>query len=69
MLGVVIGGGTGIRHSYVDLALTDVERGVAATRAALRKGGLPKRSWILFFDDALAAEWIGIHDDTPPPPR
>lgn len=67
-LGVVIGGGTGIRHSYVDLALIDVERGVAATRAALRKGGLPKRSWILFFDDALAKEWIGIHDDTPPPP-
>ena len=67
-LGVVFGGGTGLRHSYVDLAHEDVVRGVAAVRAALRKGGLPKRSWILFFDDALAAEWVGIYDDSPPPP-
>lgn len=67
-LGAVIGGGTGLRYSYVDLALLDVKKAVPAIREALRAGRLPKRSWLLFHDSALEAEWIGIWDDSPPPP-
>jgi hypothetical protein len=67
-LGCTIGGGTGRWYSYIDLALTDVERGAAAVRQRLRAGNVPKRSWILFFDDEWKDEWIGIYDDTPPPP-
>lgn len=67
-LGCTIGGGTGRRYSYIDLALTDVEQGIAAVRQRLRAGNVPKRSWIQFFDSDLAAEWVGIYDDTPPPP-
>lgn len=67
-LGAVFGGGTGLRYSYVDLALTDLDRGVRAAAAALRAGRVPKRTWILFFDDALREEWVGVYDDTPPPP-
>lgn len=67
-LGCYIGGGTGLRYSYVDLALTDVKKGIAAVRERLRVGNVPKRSWILFFDDYLAAEWVGIYPDSPPPP-
>jgi hypothetical protein len=67
-LGCHIGGGTGLRYSYIDLALTNVPEGIAAIRKRLQQGNVPKRSWILFFDDYLAAEWIGIYDESPPPP-
>lgn len=67
-LGGVIGGGTGIRYSYVDLVLTDLERGITLIRNTLRGGRIPNRSWILFFDADLCGEWIGIYDDTPVPP-
>src|SRR5262249_3166302 len=52
-LGAHIGGGTGLRYSYIDLALTDLDRGVEQTRKALRKLKVLERSWILFFDADL----------------
>jgi hypothetical protein len=67
-LGCYIGGGTGLRYSYIDLALTDVKKGIAAVKDRLRAGNVPKRSWILFYDDYLAAEWVGVYPDSPPPP-
>ena len=67
-LGVHIGGGTGLQYAYVDLALADLDRGVEETRRVLRKLGVPKRSWILFFDADLVAEWVGVYPETPPPP-
>jgi hypothetical protein len=67
-LGCQIGGGTGQRYSYIDLALIDLDRGIQAIRDRLRQGNVPKRTWIQFFDADLVAEWVGIYDDTPPPP-
>ena len=67
-LGCQIGGGTGWRYSYVDLALTDVEKGIEAVRARLRAGNVPRRSWIQFFNAEWEQEWIGIYPDSPPPP-
>jgi hypothetical protein len=64
-----VGGGMGLRYAYIDLALTDVPAAITAIRERLQAGGLPKRSWILFFDSDLASEWVGIYDDTPKPPR
>ena len=66
--GAFIGGGTGLKYSYVDLALSDTERGIDVVREVLRAGNVPKRSWIQFFDAHLAAEWIGIYPDSPQPP-
>jgi hypothetical protein len=67
-LGGVIGGGTGLRYSYIDLALTDVARGSRAVRDVLQDGRIPKRAWLLFCDCEWQGEWIGVWDDTPPPP-
>jgi hypothetical protein len=67
-VGCFVGGGTGLRYSYLDLALTDLDRGVDVVQRVLRDGNVPRRSWILFFDTDLQAEWIGIWNDTPPPP-
>ena len=67
-LGCHIGGGTGARYSYIDLALTDRTRGLRAVRERLQQGNISRRSWIQFFDSDLSAEWVGIYDDSPPPP-
>ncbi|MBO0699109.1 MAG: hypothetical protein J2P46_12000 [Zavarzinella sp.] len=67
-LGVHIGGGTGLMYSYIDLALTDLDRGVERVRDTLRKVRVPERSWVLFFDADLAAEWVGVYPQTPAPP-
>jgi hypothetical protein len=67
-LGCSVGGGTGLRYSYVDLALNDLERGLAAVRQALQAGKIPKRTWVQFFDADWQQEWLGIWDDAPAPP-
>lgn len=66
--GRVVGGGFGLRYHYVDMALADVNRSVEIVRQALREKRVPKRSWILFFDTDCQCEWLGIWDDSPPPP-
>ena len=67
-IGCFVGGGTGLKYSYVDLALVDVGRGAEIVRQVLREGNIPKRTWLLFYDTDLQARWIGIWDDAPPPP-
>jgi hypothetical protein len=67
-LGCHIGGGTGIRYSYVDLALVDVMKGIEVVRRCLRAGNAPQRSWVQFFDSDWGAEWVGVYKDTPAPP-
>jgi hypothetical protein len=67
--GCVIGGGTGLRYSYLDLALTDVNSAVPLITARLRAGKIPRHAWLLFFDAPLAHEWIGMYDHTPAPPE
>jgi hypothetical protein len=57
-----------LRYLYIDLALTDVERAISFIRDVLQAVKIAKRSWLQFFDDALASEWIGMWPDTPPPP-
>lgn len=68
-LGCVVGAGTGKRYSYLDLALTDVPRSLPVIRGLMQKHTVSNRSWLLFHDAWLADEWVGIYDDTPPPPR
>ncbi|HTL28822.1 MAG TPA: hypothetical protein VL282_06375, partial [Tepidisphaeraceae bacterium] len=67
-LGSHIGGGTGQMYAYIFLALSDVTRAIEVIRQTLRAHLAPKRSWLLFYDVDLVAEWIGIWDDTPQPP-
>jgi hypothetical protein len=66
--GCVIGGGSGLRYAYIDLALTDVKRATPALRQILAEKNAPPRSWLLFNDDDLSAEWIAMHPETPEPP-
>lgn len=66
--GCIIGGGSGLHYSYIDLALLDLEKGIELIRQILQKGNITKKAWILFFDSELASEWIGIWKDSPLPP-
>lgn len=67
-LGVCVSGGTGLRYAYIDLALTDLERGVEKARRVLSKLNVPERSWIQFHDVDLGHEWVGVYPETPEPP-
>jgi hypothetical protein len=67
--GCTVGGGTGLRYSYVELALADLDGAVARLRERLRAGRLPRRTWLLFHDADLQDEWVGLYDETPAPPR
>jgi hypothetical protein len=67
--GCCIGGGSGLRYSYIDLALTDLVRGVPFVREVLARLQAPPRTWLLFHDDDLAEEWVGVYPHTPAPPR
>lgn len=67
-IGCCIGGGSGIRYSYIDLALADVNQAVPIIRQVLAARRAPLRSWLLFFDDELSREWVGIYATTPEPP-
>ncbi|RYE94603.1 MAG: hypothetical protein EOO75_01540, partial [Myxococcales bacterium] len=63
-LGCVIGGGSGLRYGYVDLALLDVAAGFEVIGRVMREGAAPRRSWLLFFDDDLTDEWLGVWPQT-----
>lgn len=67
-IGSVIGGGTGLKYSYIDLALVDLDKGISIIKEVLRNANISKNTWILFFDSELESEWIGIWDETPKPP-
>jgi hypothetical protein len=66
--GCSVGGGTGLRYSYIDLALTNVEQAPEVIRGVLQERKVPERSWLLFYDRDWEQEWLGIWDDSPPPP-
>jgi hypothetical protein len=68
-LGCVVGAGLGVRYVYIDVALENVEHGITAMRETLRRLEIDHRSWILFCDGSLAHEWVGVWEDTPPPPE
>ncbi|HVW37763.1 MAG TPA: hypothetical protein VHB99_10680 [Pirellulales bacterium] len=67
-LGSVVGGGAGLRYSYIELALANVAQAWREIREILLEGRLPKRTWLLFHDAALSARRLGLYDDTPAPP-
>lgn len=68
-VGGCIGGGTGLRYAYIDLALTDIKRAAPIIRKTLSQQQAPLRSWLLFHDDDYLAEWVGIYGQTPEPPQ
>lgn len=68
-LGAVFGGGTGHVYSYIDLVLARPDEAIAVIRAFLQAGRICTNAWILFFDATLSAEWVGVWDHTPSPPR
>jgi hypothetical protein len=67
-VGGCIGGGSGLRYSYIDLALTDLNAAVPIIRQVLADRRVPQRTWLLFFDDELSREWIGMYAGAPEPP-
>ncbi|WP_282611215.1 hypothetical protein [Pelagibius sp. Alg239-R121] len=66
-MGCIIGGGTGLRYSYIDLAVTDLKAAVSIIRETLQAGKLTKRSWLFLHDPDYQSEWLGVWPDSPAP--
>lgn len=66
-IGCVIGGGTGLRYSYIDFAVVDLTKAIEAIKSALQKNNFTKRSWLLFHDAIYQSQWIGIWQNSPAP--
>jgi hypothetical protein len=63
-VGAVTGVGLGVRTTYVDLALCNLETGLPHLISKLRDLDVPARSFIQFFDSELGDEWLSIWPDS-----
>jgi len=63
-VGAVTGVGFGVKTTYVDLALCNLETGLARLVSKLRDLDAPPRTFIQFFDSELADEWLSIWPDS-----
>lgn len=61
-LGCLVGSGTGLRYTYLELALTDLDEALNAIRETLQEGQVSRRSWVLFHDASLHNEWFPIYE-------
>ncbi len=66
--GCVVGAGLGARYLYLFLAFESFDAGIDVARRRLRKMGVDRRSWLLFCDTGWHREWLGVWDETGPPP-
>jgi hypothetical protein len=62
-VGAVTGVGLGVKTTYLDLALCNLETGLSGLVSKLRDVGAPARTFIQFFDSELADEWLAIWPD------
>ena len=62
-VGTVTGVGLGVRSTYVDVALRNLETGLSRLVSKLRDIDAPARTFIQFFDSELADEWLSIWPD------
>jgi hypothetical protein len=67
-LGCSLGGGTGRKHTYIELALADVDAAWPILQRVLAAAGVPRQTWLLFHDATLATQWRGVYNDAPAPP-
>ena len=65
--GSVFGVGVGLRYSYIDLAISNAACVETKILPALRSLEISERSWLLFHDTPLVADWIGVYAGTPAP--
>lgn len=65
--GMMVGCGLGVRYGYIDLLLADPDCARQRLLPELRALGIAKRSWVLFCDFELEAEYLPVHADSPPP--
>lgn len=66
--GRVIGSGMGVVYSYVNFACAELGRAIDVIRNVAARIGLSEKTWIQFFDSALADEWVAVLGGRVPPP-
>lgn len=61
-VGCVVGAGLGIRHGYIDLALTQLEHGIPLIRQVWRRWGAVGAAWLQFCDSDRRRQWVAVSD-------
>jgi hypothetical protein len=61
--GAITGVGIGVHSSYVDLALCNLETGLARIVAKLRGLTTPPQCFVQFCDSEFAEEWVSVSED------
>ncbi|MBS1715471.1 MAG: hypothetical protein JST30_14165 [Armatimonadetes bacterium] len=67
-LGGVTGSQTWPDHSRIDVAIESLER-LDEVKSVLQGAGLPRQSWLTFYDADKVDEWFGFPDDRTGPPK
>jgi hypothetical protein len=65
--GCTIGTGHGNRFGYIDLALSDPAKAIAALKEICERE-CPQHSWLQFFDSDWTSEWIPMNSKSTTPP-
>lgn len=63
-VGAVVGVGLGVRRSYLDVALCNLEAGLERLVSNLRSQPAPPDCTVQFFDSELSEEWLSIWPDS-----
>lgn len=66
--GCITGGGIGIGVSFIDLFISDLPVAVEILRDECLRIGIAQNSWLLFLDTYWIDEWVGMAENSPPPP-
>ncbi len=66
-VGCVVWAGESPGQDYVAFALPDVAAALPVLRRYLQRLNVDRRGWLLFFDDDLEHEWLGVWPDSPAP--
>lgn len=67
-VGGLTGRAQGLEHAYVDLALTDLERGPQVLRQVLTEQDVTSPTWLIFDDVGLEDRYEPVLPQTPPTP-
>jgi hypothetical protein len=67
-VGCVVGAGLGLRHGYVDLALSHLEHAIVLIRQVWQRAGHPGVAWLHFCDSSRQREWSAVSEAAPIPP-
>lgn len=61
-VGCVVGAGLGVRHAYIDLAMSEWEHGVTLIRQVWQHSAVTGSAWLQFCDSTRRRHWVAVSE-------